>query len=130
MERVKGLHKKTTASSFGPLVPIGTDGTLVDMLSGLDNEQELKLGGNHIAEISEDGNSTTIIEQYCKNDAAKTIVYTVKTIVTDNADGSTTITINIYNGDSTAAADKLNTKIISIPVEIPNQSLTIEEELQ
>ena len=120
MERVKGLHKKTTASSFGPLVPIGTDGTLVDMLSGLDNEQELKLGGNHIAEISEDGNSTTIIEQYCKNDAAKTIVYTVKTIVTDNIDG----------GDSTAAADKLNTKIISIPVEIPNQSLTIEEELQ
>lgn len=130
MERVKGLHKKTTASSFGPLVPIGTDGTLVDMLSGLDNEQELKLGGNHIAEISEDGNSTTIIEQYCKNDAAKTIVYTVKTIVTDNIDGSTTITINIYNGNSTAAADKLNTKIISIPVEIPNQSLTIEEELQ
>ena len=54
MERVKGLHKKTTASSFGPLVPIGTDGTLVDMLSGLDNEQELKLGGNHVTEISED----------------------------------------------------------------------------
>ena len=130
MERVKNLRKKITPNSFGDPIPIGTDGILVDMLSGLDNEQELKLGGNHIADISEDGNITTIIEQYCKNDVAKTIVYTVKTVVVDNEDNSTTITVEIYNGNSTAVADKLNTKIINIPVEVPNQSLTIEEELQ
>lgn len=80
-ERIKQIRKKKSNgySSY----PIGSDGQYVDMSSGLDLEEELKLGGNHQVEIVEnkEENKTQIVEYYLDNSAEESIVYTVKTTI-------------------------------------------------
>lgn len=113
----KGLRQKQANGSFGAFVPFGTDGTLVDMLSGLDNEIEMKLGGNHTSTIVEsvvqDENVTIITERY-KDRTNNVIVYTVVTKITEHTDGSTTIVSAIYSGSDTTLTP-LNVKTITIP---------------
>ena len=115
--RIKALRKKQANGSFTGLVPFGTDGTLVDMLSGLDNEQEIKLGGNHTSTIVEsvvqDENVTTITERYKAIDNT-TVRYSVVTTITEHNDGSTTIVSAIYSG-SDITLTPLNVKTITIP---------------
>lgn len=128
--RIKGLRKKGSDKTFGDFVPFGTDGILVDMLSGLDNEQELKLGGNHRVNIEEstvDGrNVTTITEEYLdKNNIG--IQYSVITEIVSNDDGSTTITSSLYSG-SGLNADLLNVKTTTIPTN-GESNFTIREVL-
>ena len=113
----KGLRQKQPNGSFGPFVPFGTDGTLVDMLSGLNNELEMKLGGNHTSTIVEsvvqEENVTTITERYKAIDN-NTVVYSVVTTITEHANGSTTIVSAIYSGSDTTLTP-LNVKTITIP---------------
>ena len=119
--RIKGLRQKLSDGSFDSLVPFGTDGALVDMLSGLDNEIEMKLGGNHTATIIEsieqNEPTTTVIEKYIDKNDLQNIYYSLKTVITEHADGSTTIVSAIYPGDYTEddAILPLNTKTITIP---------------
>ena len=61
--RIKQIRKKS-GSSFSTGIPIGTDGILVDMISGLDLEEEIKLGGNHYVDIFQTDTSTQIKEWY------------------------------------------------------------------
>ena len=120
MDRIKGLRQKKPDNSFAALVPFGTDGLLVDMLSGLDNEQELKLGGNHSSVITEvDENTTTVVETYKELDNT-TETYKVETSVVENQDGSTTVTSVLKK-----AGVVLRTKTITIPADAA--SITIGE---
>jgi len=128
MNRIKGLRKKTGTSSYGNLVPFGTDGILVDMLSGLDNEEELKLGGNHNVSITTDGvtGNDVITEIYYKNNndphISADIAYTVESIIADGVSG-TTITVSLWVGEKSGAAAKVKT------ITIPSSGTSISEVL-
>ena len=63
-ERIKGLHIKDSPNSYSNLIPFGSEGELIDMLSTLDLEQELKIGGNHYIEIKEENDETIVKEWY------------------------------------------------------------------
>lgn len=55
MSVIKKIGKKSgnqPSSAFPILTPIGTDGTYVDMLSGLDLQEELKIGSSKTVTIS------------------------------------------------------------------------------
>ena len=62
LERIKGLRVKGS-NSYLDLVPFGTSGQLIDMFSGLDLEEELRLSGNRYVEIKEQPNEALIIEE-------------------------------------------------------------------
>ena len=62
-ERIKQIRQRSEGS-FTTGVPIGTDGILVDMISELDLEEELRLGGNHYVDIVETNTATEIKEWY------------------------------------------------------------------
>lgn len=64
LNRIKGLHIKEGPNSYTDLIPFGSNGELIDMVSTLDLEEELKIGGNHYFEISEDENDITIIKEW------------------------------------------------------------------
>lgn len=42
--RLKGLKQKRNGGLYSDFIPFGTDGKYIDMLDGLDLEQQLKLG--------------------------------------------------------------------------------------
>ena len=123
MDRIKGLRQKQSDSSYNSLIPFGTDGVLVDMLSGLDNEQEIKLGGNHTSVITEvNATTTSIVETYKALDNT-TVTYVVETTIVENNDSSTNITIVLKQNGTV-----INSKSIVIPAE-DGAVLEIEEEL-
>ena len=114
MKRVKEIREKKSDGSFNNnSVPLGTDGILVDMLSGLDNEQELKLGGNHSSTITEVSSTVTTIEEVYYAIDNLTVVYLLSTTITDQVDGSTLITCVLKN----SAGVVLKTKTITIPAD-------------
>lgn len=123
MDRIKGLRQKQSDSSYNSLIPFGTDGVLVDMLSGLDNEQEIKLGGNHTSVITEvNATTTSIVETYKALDNT-TVTYVVETTIVEKNDSSTNITIVLKQNGTV-----INSKSIVIPAE-DGAILEIEEEL-
>lgn len=61
--RIKQIKTRSN-SDFSTGVPIGTDGILVDMLSELDLEEEIRLGGNHYVDIVQTDTATEIKEWY------------------------------------------------------------------
>lgn len=61
--RIKQIRKRQNGA-FSAGVPIGTDGILVDMISELDLEEEIRLGGNHYVEINQTEIATEIKEWY------------------------------------------------------------------
>lgn len=61
--RIKQIRPRI-GNTFGNAIPLGVDGLLTDMISGLDLEQELVIGGNHYVEISEIDTGTVIKEWY------------------------------------------------------------------
>lgn len=61
--RIKQIRTRSN-SDFPTGVPIGTDGILVDMLSELDLEEEIRLGGNHYVDIVQTNTATEIREWY------------------------------------------------------------------
>lgn len=63
-ERIKGLHIKQENNEYSNLIPFGTEGQLIDMISTLDLEEEIKLGGNHYAELKETDEQTVLKEWY------------------------------------------------------------------
>jgi len=124
MQRVKSVRKKTSEGTFGSAIPFGTDGILVDMLSGLDNEQELKIGGNHVSSIEEDGNNTTITEVF-KDLTNTNILYTLITVITE-INNTTTITMNLYSGEYEVGATPLRFKTITFSETAIDTTITEE----
>lgn len=62
--RIKQIRQKSPLGGFTDPFPLGTDGYLVDMISGLDLEQQIKLGGNHYVNIYTDQDDNTYIKQW------------------------------------------------------------------
>ena len=122
MYRVKEIRQKNSSGSFDVGVPLGTDGILVDMLSGLDNEEELKLGGNHNSYIEEVSDSVTRITETYYDLAGTTVEYTVITLITENANGSTTIEVSLSK-----VGTLVRSKTVTIPADAA--SMMIREEL-
>ena len=116
MSKIKGLRQKTGSNTYNPLVPFGTDGNLVDMISTLDLEQELKLGGGHVSSIDENGNNTVITETFTGD-------YTCVTTISEGANATTITSVLTGPGGTT------KTKTITIPAEATNNVLIIGEVL-
>lgn len=133
--KIKGFRQKQSDGSFGSFKPFGTDGILIDMLSGLDNEQELKLGGNHSSTIVESINDqnepvTTITEFFKDNNTPAIVTYILITTITEHEDNTITIVCKIYDTDQNMIADHpLNQKTITIPNDDGIGDFTIEEVL-
>ena len=105
----KARIKEIVNNSF--TVPIGVDGYLVDMCSGLDLQQQQLIGGNQVTQISQDGNNTRIIQQYYDYDV-DTIIHQEGT----SEDTTTTIIMNLYpiipDGTTRERGNLLKAKVI------------------
>lgn len=116
MERVKGYRKKRADDSYAPLVPFGSDGILIDMLSGLHLEYELVIGGKRNSTITENSTNIIFTNQYYNNSGA--IQYTLTTTIPQTAitatSGTVNIIIDLFNGNSTAAANRLKRKTLTL----------------
>ena len=117
MDRIKGIRQKTGADSYSALVPFGADAEFIDFLSGLDLEQQLKIGGNHVTKITENSDTqTTIVEKYYNENGSSNdsdIEYTIVTIIVQNPNNSSvTVTMSLYKGNQTTTA--LHSKTITI----------------
>ena len=104
MARVKGFYKKISASgnsAYSNFYPFGTDGELVDILSGLNLEDELRLGGMRDCIIEENDNGDiTYIQQYKNNE--NNVIFSVKVIIDNdiiiNDTNTSSIIIEYYRG--------------------------------
>lgn len=80
-KRIKQVRQKQN-NSFSTGIPLGTDGKLVDMFSGLDLEEELRLGGKSNISITETEQQVQIIERhYNKDDNSNTPTFTIRTAI-------------------------------------------------
>ena len=136
--RIKTLRQRD-GQYFENVFPIGADGKYIDMESGLDLEQELKLGNNHYVEIQEN-EDTTIIRQYyldipkgdtALSDLTEHIKYSVETTI----DANDNITSLLYRGNiSEDESDIIHSKVIkftsSSTYTTINEGLDIEQEGQ
>ena len=123
--RIKEIRKKSSLNTFSS-VPIGADGLLIDMLSGLDLQQELKLGNSHYVEIKDqtrtpdegDPYDVTIIKQWYLDEAKPStvsidnltshILYSLYIQITDDK-----IEQILYKG-AIDSSNQLHTKVIDI----------------
>lgn len=85
IKTIKGARQKNSGGSYSQFLPFGTNGEYIDMMSGLDLEKELKLGGDHISSIEEGPNGVTIIkEKYAKENVTQNY-YEVRTRIEETA---------------------------------------------
>ena len=126
MERVKGYRKKRADDSYAPLVPFGSDGILIDMLSGLHLEYELVIGGKRNSTIVEDSTNIIFTNQYYNN--AGNIQYTLETTIPKTILTATSgsISIVLYDGNKVAT---LKTKTLAYTVNVTTGALTFTETL-
>ena len=104
MITIKGTRKKTGSSSYGDFIPFGADGQNIDMVSGLDLEQELKLGGDHLVSINKDiSGNTIVIEDYIDDATVSNVTfYRVKTTISKITEG-TQIEAKLYLVDTSTS---------------------------
>lgn len=98
--KTKGYRKKTE-NSYSAFIPFGSDGEFIDMFSGLDLEEEMRLGGHRDVSFSENDGAITVTETYYN--AGGTQIYRVVTTLSSGAitSGSGTVTVDLYVGTST-----------------------------
>lgn len=128
IERIKGIREKNSGS-YNSLVPFGTDGNLVDMASGLDLEEQFKLGGDHSTTIDTDANGVVnIIENYATSavmgDSTKSY-YQVSTRIRNNSDKSITISAILRQMPSGTELRRKETTITT-----SSNNTSIKEELK
>lgn len=113
-KRIKQIRKRNNLNSFDG-IPLGTDGLLVDMISGLDLEEELRLGNNHRVSIEEISDTVTqITELYYNSNSFNTLEYSVVIRIEEiPAQDSTQITMTLYKG-AAQAVNKLHEKVTVI----------------
>lgn len=123
VKTIKGSRQKNaTGSGYADYIPFGADGEYVDMLSGLNLERELKLGGDHLASIVEQ-NGVTVITQKYADTTANNKYYKVITTISEG-DGGTTITSELHWFDSLGTDILKNTKTITIADEDTSTDIT------
>ena len=80
-KRIKQIRQKQN-NSFSGGIPLGTDGKLVDMFSGLDLEEQLRLGGKSTVSINETEQRVQIIERHYAKDSENNIpTFTIRTLI-------------------------------------------------
>ena len=63
VKSIKEVRQKNQNGNYNASIPIGTDGSLVDMFSGLSLEEELKIGENHTTTVTDIDDGSTLISQ-------------------------------------------------------------------
>lgn len=122
VKTIKGSRQKNTTGDYADYIPFGADGEYVDMLSGLNLERELKLGGDHLASIVEQNGVTTITQKYADENSSNKY-YKVITTISESGEG-TTITSELHWLDSLGTDILKNTKTITIADEDTGTDIT------
>lgn len=112
VKTIKGTRQKIATGSYADYVPFGADGEYVDMMSGLNLERELKLGGDHLTSIVQRNGQTVVTEKYAKASVTTNFYKVVTTIAESN--GSTTITSVLYWVNESGRDIVKKTKTITI----------------
>ena len=123
--RLKGLKQKKNGGLYSDFIPFGTDGKYIDMLDGLDLEQQLKLGT--ISQVTFgtenigliDGapfeNITVITQDFCSEiDVDWTVHYQVVTKIFDYSYRDTGIQQLLYKCGEGRPKELIKTKNIRI----------------
>ena len=123
--RLKGLKQKKNGGLYSDFIPFGTDGKYIDMLDGLDLEQQLKLGT--ISQVTFgtenigliDGapfeNITVITQDFCSEiDVDWTVHYQVVTKIFDYSYMDTGIQQLLYKCGEGRPKELIKTKNIRI----------------
>ena len=99
-KRVKGYRKKAE-TGYEAFIPFGSDGEFIDILSGLNLEEEMRLGGRRNVSFSENDGAIIITETYYNTSGTQ--IYRVVTTLSSGAitSGSGTVTVDLYVGTST-----------------------------
>lgn len=123
---VKEIYKKTDNEPIS--FPIGTNGSLVDMKSDLDLEEELKMGGNKITTISEEEKQISVIDgtetiQETVVDTTIKEYYTKKYFPISDLGSSATTALTNYSVFTYVRAHNLE----EFPIRVSNQTNTQEE---
>ena len=91
MGKIKSIRQKSSNdNTFSAPIPFGADGVNIDMTSGLNLEEQFKLGGLENHQISNDG--TTISSTYRNNNENDNIINTITYTITEDVSTGTTIT--------------------------------------
>lgn len=112
VQTIKGTRQKINAGSYADYIPFGADGEYIDMMSGLDLEKELRLGGDHITSIVQNNGQTVITEKYAKSSITTNFYKVVTTIAESN--GNVTITSVLYWVNDSGTDVTKKTKTITI----------------
>lgn len=81
--RIKQIRQKNASGTYMNY-PIGSQGTLIDMLSELDLEEELKIGGNHYVQVDNVSDELTYVrEKYYNKPKSEngTVLYSLQIII-------------------------------------------------
>lgn len=120
--RIKQIRPRQSGS-FPTSIPIGTDGLLVDMISQLDLEEEIRLGGNHYVSISQTETSTIIKEWYFTESKEDTPIEDI-----DDSIVAYTVQASILNAvQINTVDDHINENVIVPDLDEDNFLVTREE---
>lgn len=122
VKTIKGSRQKNTTGGYADYIPFGADGEYVDMLSGLNLERELKLGGDHLTSITEQNGVTVITQKYADSESTGKY-YKVITTISEGVTG-TTITSELHWLDNAGTDVLKNTKTIVIADEDTGTDIT------
>lgn len=123
--RIKQIRPRQNGSFPASGIPIGTDGLLVDMISQLDLEEEIRLGGNHYVDISQTKTSTIIKEWYFSESKGTTPIEEID----DNIVTYTVITSVINAVQTNIVEDHINENILITPDLDGDNFLVIREDV-
>lgn len=125
MKRIKTLSQRLQNGTFSSPYPIGTDGLLVDMLSGSSLEEEMHLGSPTETSFSQDENNVMTITEVYKKEESQTSKYyiMVTTFEVENDNIVIKQALSFVNEDGTVELKK--TKIVTF--ESLDKNLTIKE---
>ncbi len=149
IQRIKQINQRNDQpfNSQHPFdtIPLGVDGLLVDMMSNLDLEEDLKIGSNHYVEINQINEYDTIITQYYFSQSRVIInngVTTIRSIeqmqaankvthkVVINIAGTSSIKYLSFNGNE-AAIGPLQQEINQYGLDVlPNDTYILTEEME
>lgn len=123
--RVKQIKPRQGGSFPASGIPIGTDGLLVDMISQLDLEEEIRLGGNHYVDISQTKTSTIIREWYFSESKGTTPIEEIN----DNIVTYTVIASIVNAVQTNIVENHINENIITAPDLDGDNFLVVREDV-
>lgn len=96
MEIIKKMSLRLPDGSFSDPYPFGAEGKNVEMLSGVNLEEEFHLGSPNVTSFSTDENGMTIIREEYKKTGQSDNYYVMVTTFENNDSGGTIISQKLY----------------------------------